>query len=117
MSKSSTNSDKYGKHCGHNTHFMIDCIHLGKSKCSICGKFGHTADKCWKKGKGKGNREDEDKNEKKQKKAEINEAEEEDEEIITLNTEEIATQEVSKDKPFFDDDKKVIILMKTICII
>ena len=39
------------------------------------------------------------------KKAEINEAEE-DEEIITLNTEEIITQEVSKDKPFFDDDEE-----------
>ena len=39
------------------------------------------------------------------KKAEINEAEE-DEEIITLNTEEIATQEVSKGKPFFDDDEE-----------
>ena len=59
------------------------------------------------KGKWKRNREDEDKNEKKkQKKAEINEAEEEVEEIITLNTEEIATQEVSKDKPFFDDDEE-----------
>ena len=104
-SKSSTNSDKYCKHCGCNNHNTIDCIHLGKSKCPICSKFGHTADKCWKKGKGKRNREDEDENEKKkQKKAEINEAEEE--EIITLNTEEIVTQEVSKDKPFFDDDEE-----------
>ena len=106
MSKSSKNSDKYCKHCGRNNHNMIDCIHLGKSKCSICGKFGHTADKCWKKGKGKRNREDENKNEKKkQKKAEINEAEE-DEVIITLNTEEIVTQEVSRDKSFFDDDEE-----------
>ena len=67
-SKSSTNLDKYCKHCGQNNHNTIDCIHLGKRKCSICGKFGHTADKCWKKGKGKRNRKDEDENEKKKQK-------------------------------------------------
>ena len=38
----STNGDKQCKHCGMKNHNTIDCKHLGKSKCSKCGKFGHT---------------------------------------------------------------------------
>ena len=92
-SKSETNSDMHCKQCGRKNHNTVDCIHLGKSKCSGCGKFGHTGDKCWNKGKEKRKRDDDKgKGQKRQKKNEVNEAEdEEDEELITLNTEEISS--------------------------
>jgi hypothetical protein len=52
-SKPTTNSDMHCKQCGLNNHNTTDCIHLSKSKCSNCDKFGHTGDKCWTKGKRK----------------------------------------------------------------
>jgi transposase InsO family protein len=91
-SKPGTSSDASCKHCGRNNHMTIDCKHLGKSKCAICGKFGHTDDKCWNKGKNKrkNEKEDDGRNRKKRKKEETNEAEEDsDEEEITLNIEEV----------------------------
>lgn len=45
--KSGTNSDNNCKHCGQNNHNTMQCKHLGKSKCAICGKFGYIAKKCW----------------------------------------------------------------------
>ena len=92
-SKSNTNDDGNCKHYGGKNHDTVDCRHLRKSKCSICGKFGHSDDKCWSnnKGKRKNGKEDSGKSCKKHKKEEINEAEDEDEdENITLNIEEVS---------------------------
>ena len=90
-------------------HNTIDCKHLGKSKCSKCGKFGHTSEQCWGNDKGKRKRSENDGNgrsKKKRKKDEINEAEEEeDEEIITLNVEEVNPQEENT-STFFDSSEE-----------
>ena len=107
-SKPSTNANMHCKHCGFNNHNTIDCKHLGKSKCSGCGRFGHTSDQCYNKGKDKRKRAENDgqgngRFKKKWKKEEINQGEKEvdEEEIITLNVEEVNPQEKST-SPFFE---------------
>jgi len=108
-SKSNTNSGMSCKQCGRNNHNTIDCKHLGKSKCSLCGKFGHTSEKCWDRDKGKRKRENDDgkKGRKRPRKEETNEGEEEndDEEIITLNIEEVIPQEECT-STFFDSSEE-----------
>ena len=89
--------DRPCRQCGIDNHTTLRCRHLGKSKCSNCGKFGHTGDKCWdNKGKRKFGNEDRDKGKirKKRKKEETYEVEEDDdEEHITCNIEEISNNQ------------------------
>ena len=39
------------QNCGQNNHITEDCRHLGKPRCTICGKFGHAENTCWEKTK------------------------------------------------------------------
>ena len=53
-----TSINMFCEHCRRRNHHTEDCFHLGKNKCSLCGKFGHEgacrtrkAEKGWENGK------------------------------------------------------------------
>ena len=81
------------KHCRKDNHNTLNCKHLRDGKCSICGKFGHTSDRCWERNKGKwknGKGDRDNGKSQKRKKKEVNEVEEDndnDDELISMNIE------------------------------
>ena len=103
-----TDTGMYCKHCGLKNHNTPDCNHLGKSKCSFCGKFSHMDDKCSEKHKGKRKRDEKpQKPQKRPKRNEVHEAgeydEEEEEKEITLNTEEFIEE---NSNTYFDESEE-----------
>jgi len=46
-SQSQPNVTKFCKLCEKPNHTTDECHHLGKTRCDICKKFGHSLNKCW----------------------------------------------------------------------
>src|SRR6267142_3209858 len=46
-SQSQPNVTKFCKLCEKPNHTTDECHHLGKTRCNICKKFGHSLNKCW----------------------------------------------------------------------